>query len=216
MSSFSRVAATVAWLCWSGFGLAAEVRYQQVAGHGGLLLNVVESGRQGAPGILFIHGFAQSYVAFKRQFDLIPMQPPPMNEQTQTIVKNSERSRSVDLNENLVAAKATGELLSTPNMTEEERRTAFAMQIMMPAYVRRLMRGRNLDNTDLVQHFQLPVLLIRGSDDMVMPEPGTRELMQKLPSGRLSTYPEAGHLPFFEEPQRFNRELRDFVAAQQE
>lgn len=275
---------------------AAELRYSIVEGHGGVPLNVVEAGERGAPGILLIHGFAQSYVAFKKQlssdlsnrfhlvsFDmrghgasakpwkledyadsriwaddvnavivatemvrpmlvgwsyggyvavdyvrhygtdgiaginmvgsvagLVSLPPPTMTEDMKRMFANSERSRSLNLFDNLIAAQATGELLSTANMDDDELDAAFAMQVMMPAYARRAMRGRNLDNTGAARLLTLPVLLTRGSDDTIVPTVGITQLLAELPEGSASTYVDTGHLPFFEQPERFNAELVRF------
>ena len=96
-------------------------------------------------------------------------------------------------------------------MTEAERDPTFAMQVMMPAYVRRGMRGRNLDNRDVLVHLTGPVLLTRGDIDMVMPKPGADKLFAELPIVETSVYKDTGHLPFFEHADRFNAELADFV-----
>lgn len=275
----------------------AELRYSIVEGYGGVPLNVVEAGKRGAPGILLVHGFAQSYLAFKYQLDsnlaetfhvvafdmrghgvsakpwnsedyadsrvwaddlqaviaatqlknpvlvgwsyggyvvtdyirhfgvnnvagvslvgspggLVSGSPPAMTDDIKRMIANSERSRSLKGEDNLQAAKATGELLSTPNMTDKERDLAFAMQIMMPAYVRRLMRGRDLNNVDMVDALTLPVLLVRGADDTVISAETAQLLLEALSDARLSTYDATGHLPFFEDPKRFNRELADFA-----
>lgn len=274
-----------------------ELRYSVVNGYGELPLAVVEAGERGQPGIMLIHGFAQSYIAFSRQlrsdlagkfhivaFDmrghgaspkpwlasdyadskiwaddveavmtatglekpvlvgwsyggyvvsdfvrhygvdrisgvalvgslggLVPASPSDMTDTLREIIANSERSRSLVLDDNLLAARATGELLSTSNMTPDERSNAFAMQVMMPAYVRRLMRSRDLDNIGLAPAFDVPVILIRGTEDMVMPADGTSALDKLLPSSELEIFDGAGHLPFVEEPERFNRIIAEFA-----
>lgn len=43
-------------------------RFSQVAGHGGVPLNVVDKGDPARPAVLFIHGFRQSYLSWTYQF----------------------------------------------------------------------------------------------------------------------------------------------------
>jgi non-heme chloroperoxidase len=208
MKMARQIAWVVTFLVAGVFQVAkAELRYSVVEGHGGVPLNVVEAGNRGAPGILLIHGFAQSYLAFTHQLDsdlaesfhivafdlrghgvsakpwnsedyvgsriwaddvqavidatglnkpvlvgwsyggyvladyirhygvaniagaslvgspggLVTAPPPQMTEEMRReFLANSERSRSLDGHENMAAAKATGIVLSTPNMTDDD------------------------------------------------------------------------------------------------
>jgi pimeloyl-ACP methyl ester carboxylesterase len=142
---------------------------------------------------------------------LIVTPPPPTTEVTSELAARSALSRSLDGWENITAAHASGAFLSTPNMTDAERQTAFAMQVMMPAYVRRAMVGRDLSNRGVLPRLTGPVLLTRGTADIVMPEAGTEQLLKQLPAGELSLYADTGHLPFFEHTDRFNAELAAFL-----
>ncbi|MDX2141979.1 MAG: hypothetical protein SFV19_01375, partial [Rhodospirillaceae bacterium] len=45
----------------------ADQEFRYVSGHGGVPLNMVRTGNRNGPQILFLHGFAHSYLAFKRQ-----------------------------------------------------------------------------------------------------------------------------------------------------
>lgn len=57
----------------------------------------------------------------------------------------------------------------------------------------------------------IPVLLISPEEDIVIPPPGLHALAQALPGARLLRLPGAGHSPYFENPQAFNRCLEDFL-----
>lgn len=73
---------------------------------------------------------------------------------------------------------------------------------------------RPVDDSDLIQRVAaLPVLLVRGERELGMPEQSIAALAARLPRLTLSRYHGAGHLTFFEQPQRFNSELAGFVAA---
>lgn len=56
------------WLGSSAVFGASSISHQTVAGAGGVPLLVAQAGNPDAPGILFIHGMAQSHLAFHRQF----------------------------------------------------------------------------------------------------------------------------------------------------
>jgi pimeloyl-ACP methyl ester carboxylesterase len=57
------------WLGSTAGFCAPPTSHQTVAGGGGVPLLVAQAGNPDAPGILFIHGMAQSHLAFHRQFE---------------------------------------------------------------------------------------------------------------------------------------------------
>ena len=66
-------------------------------------------------------------------------------------------------------------------------------------------------NQDMLNNLTGPVLLTRGTEDIVMPEAGTNTILNALPQGETSVYEDTGHLPFFQHTTRFNQELAEFV-----
>jgi pimeloyl-ACP methyl ester carboxylesterase len=59
---------------------------------------------------------------------------------------------------------------------------------------------------------RLPVLLIWGEGDRLLPVARARQAVQALPGARLEVIEGAGHTPQAERPDRFNRALEDFLA----
>jgi pimeloyl-ACP methyl ester carboxylesterase len=59
----------------------------------------------------------------------------------------------------------------------------------------------------------LPVLLIWGEDDRLLPVARAREAVRALPGARLEVIEGAGHTPQAERPDRFNRVLEDFIGT---
>lgn len=66
-----------------------------------------------------------------------------------------------------------------------------------------------LDRAYLTEH--LPMLIVWGTDDQVIPYRHAQLAHSAIPHSRLSTYPGAGHFPFRDDPARFTRELIAFV-----
>jgi pimeloyl-ACP methyl ester carboxylesterase len=58
----------------------------------------------------------------------------------------------------------------------------------------------------------LPVQLIWGEADRLLPVERAREAHRRLPGARLDVIPGAGHSPQAERPDEFNRALADFLA----
>lgn len=126
----------------------------------------------------------------------------------------SGQSRALGLGDNISAAQTTGDAYVTPAMSAEDRRILFATELMLPAYVRRALTGRAYDNSDIVDRLaRVPVLFVRGSGERGMPESDLAALRAVLPRSALSRYEGAGHLTFFEQPERFDDELARFAAT---
>jgi pimeloyl-[acyl-carrier protein] methyl ester esterase len=60
---------------------------------------------------------------------------------------------------------------------------------------------------------QLPVLLVHGARDPLMPLPAARWLVETLPDARLEVFPDAAHAPFASDAPRFAQLLIDFCHA---
>ncbi|MDF9432215.1 alpha/beta hydrolase [Cupriavidus gilardii] len=61
---------------------------------------------------------------------------------------------------------------------------------------------------------RVPILLLYGARDaLVMPQPAIARARALNPRVRVSLYDNSGHAPFLEEPQRFNRDLVNFVSS---
>ena len=142
---------------------------------------------------------------------LVPRAPFEQTPEMEKIMENSARSRSMNLFDNIVAAQNTAALFYTDTMTQADKDAQVAMGLMIPSYVRRGFIGRDLDNTDIIDRITVPVLLTRGSEDLVMPASETEVALDRLSKPEFSFYEDTGHLPFFQHPGRYNTELRAFA-----
>lgn len=102
-------------------------------------------------------------------------------------------------------------LLTASPLPESETRLFHAISMMLPAYVRRAMAHRRLDNQDLVGQLSLPVLFCLGRQDNPHQLDDAAELAASHENMSLSVYEGAGHSVFIEQPERFNAELRRFA-----
>ncbi len=102
-------------------------------------------------------------------------------------------------------------LLTASPLPESERQLFQAIGMMLPAYVRRAMVHRSLDNQDLVDRLSLPVLFALGAEDNPFQLEDAAELAASRENVSLTVYEGAGHSVFLEQPQRFNDQLRRFA-----
>jgi pimeloyl-ACP methyl ester carboxylesterase len=69
-------------------------------------------------------------------------------------------------------------------------------------------------DTGLLQHlqdFKLPILVITGDDDRIVPTADSIKLAEVLPGAELVVIPQAGHVPHEEQPAAFMQALDSFV-----
>jgi len=85
--------------------------------------------------------------------------------------------------------------------------------VIVPPYVRFGLLDRHIDNDDLLPTLHKPVLITHGEEDAVVLLRMGEHNAEKIKHARTSYYPQVGHAPFWEDAERFNRELRAFVAA---
>lgn len=59
---------------------------------------------------------------------------------------------------------------------------------------------------------RMPVLILAGAQDYAIGLPSQRVLARSLPSARITEYERAGHFLYLDEPERFTREVVQFLA----
>ncbi len=64
---------------------------------------------------------------------------------------------------------------------------------------------------DQLGQITAPTFVVHGEDDPLIPYPNGKYLAEHIPGVRFSTYLGVGHLPMIESPQRFNREVIEFL-----
>ncbi len=71
-------------------------------------------------------------------------------------------------------------------------------------------------DTGLLQHlqdFKLPILVITGEDDRIVPTANSVKLAGELPGASLAIIPEAGHVPQEEQPTAFMQAVKAFLTT---
>ena len=89
----------------------------------------------------------------------------------------------------------------------EDFEIALCWNIVVPARVRANLAARELDDDDVLRALQVPVLVTQGREDKVVLPAMAEHVLATCPVAEASWYEGVGHVPFLEEPERFNREL---------
>lgn len=69
------------------------------------------------------------------------------------------------------------------------------------------------DATPGLAALKVPVLVISGTSDILIPHAESEKMAAAIPGARLVLIPEAGHLVALEQPAPFNAALREFLAG---
>ena len=67
------------------------------------------------------------------------------------------------------------------------------------------------DARPLLRALRLPVLLLWGANDPLVPLSYGQQMLEEIPNARLRVIENAGHIPMWENPEAFDRELIEFL-----
>ncbi len=81
------------------------------------------------------------------------------------------------------------------------------------AYAAAARAVRDIDVRALLPRVTCPTLILIGAEEVVAPMSAARALKAGIPHADVVVLPEAGHLPFLEQPAAFNAALQAFVAG---
>jgi non-heme chloroperoxidase len=69
------------------------------------------------------------------------------------------------------------------------------------------------DYRELVAGYRVPTLLAWGADEKIVAAAGGTWLQETRPAAELVVFEQSGHCPMWEEPERFNQVVGDWIAA---
>jgi pimeloyl-ACP methyl ester carboxylesterase len=144
--------------------------------------------------------------------------PPPTDPQAlarQASARAAALNTSPDIEAGIAGGHAFVKLMSAHPLPPDLAEIMFVTNQMLPAYARRAMSGRSLQNDDVVPEFRAPTLFVIGDKDLSQSPAVMAKLAASLPNAKLSVYPDAGHAAFADAPERFDAELRAFAQSVQ-
>ena len=142
----------------------------------------------------------------------LPPTDPAVIERTR-VARENNRNSSPDITAGMENGHNFVRLMTVKPAPPDMAEIMFATNQMLPAYVRRAMVGRNLQNDDVIPRLHVPILLLAGDKDLSQPAAVLTAVAARLAHGRLVLIPDAGHATFIDAPEAFERELRQFAAA---
>jgi pimeloyl-ACP methyl ester carboxylesterase len=118
--------------------------------------------------------------------------------------------------EPLVALRRFVENALAPGAPEEtvERILAHRLRTAqpLPAWAAQAAAGAVFDAWDRLAALTAPTLVLHGTADVVVDPANSKLLAERIPGARLEWFDGCGHLLFWEEPERFNAIVGEFLA----
>lgn len=112
--------------------------------------------------------------------------------------------------------------MMAPQNFEEDRELVAYMRDMMQSTTLKGMVGalgamkERADSRPLLSEIDVPVLIVCGDDDQLIPLSDAEEMRDALPNAELVVISGAGHVPNLEQPLEFNELIWDFLETLRE
>jgi pimeloyl-ACP methyl ester carboxylesterase len=118
-----------------------------------------------------------------------------------------------ELAENIVA---TADLLAgcaAIPLSPPELGVMLAYNLMTPPVVRRALSGRPATYDDTLSRLTIPVLTVHGCLDQINLPTMSHHTARQVSHAQSLLYQESAHMPFWEEAERFDKDISTFVSA---
>jgi pimeloyl-ACP methyl ester carboxylesterase len=96
-------------------------------------------------------------------------------------------------------------------LTEEDLETGLCGSVSVQPAVLGALISRQIDSDDVLGRLRVPVLVSHGRQDQIILASMAAHVLQVCPTATPSWYDGVGHMPFAEDPERFNRELGELA-----
>ena len=115
-----------------------------------------------------------------------------------------------------IAESMAGRLLSAQTMRLQPHLNQELIELMSHNSLRAVqgdLDGMKVrpDSSPMLSSFLVPVLIIHGTEDTIVPLSEAQQMQSLIPQAQLCAIPEAAHLPNVEQTQSFNHCLRAFL-----
>lgn len=118
---------------------------------------------------------------------------------------------SENLAENIENTRSFLRFSTAKPLPQNDLELMLAYNMVVPPKVRLHLLGRPAPYEEALKKIAVPVLVTHGMEDQVALVPMARYTATVVSNARPSLYAGVGHMPFWEDAPRFNRELAEFV-----
>ena len=141
------------------------------------------------------------------------LRPPVFDHIGPGLLENAQDMCAPDLFANIAATRRFLRACTSRPLGDDELAAALAWNMVVPSAVRGALLSRELDGSDILARTSVPVLVTHGRDDLIVLPSAAEHTLTSCPAAIVSWYDGVGHMPFWEAPDRFDRELADLARA---
>jgi non-heme chloroperoxidase len=141
------------------------------------------------------------------------LKPPSFDHIGPGFLENAEGACSTDLSTNIAAIRRFLRACTARPLSDDDWSAALSWNMVVPAEVRAALISRELDADDILSTLTVPMLVTHGRADAIVLPSMADHVLAVCETAEASWYEGSGHMPFWEDHERFNRELADFSPA---
>jgi non-heme chloroperoxidase len=135
------------------------------------------------------------------------LRPPAFDHIGSGLLENVHGMCVPDLYANIAATRRFLRACTSRPLGDDEVAAALAWNMVVPPAIRGALLSRELDASNILASVSVPVLVTHGRDDVIVLPSMAEHTLTVCPAATASWYDGVGHLPFWEAPDRFDREL---------
>jgi non-heme chloroperoxidase len=117
-----------------------------------------------------------------------------------------------DLPTNIRGTRGLVNACAVKPIPAEDLETLLCSGMAVPAQIKANLAAREIDCDDVLRALEVPLLVTQGREDTVVLPAMAEHILSTCPTAQPSWYEGVGHVPFLEEPERFNRELAELTS----
>jgi non-heme chloroperoxidase len=139
------------------------------------------------------------------------LRPPTFDRIGAGFLDNAQDACSPDLLVGIGAIRRFLRASTVRPLGDELWETALCWNMVVPPEVRGALLAREIDAGDVLARLSVPVLVTHGREDAIVLPSMAERTLEHCRTAVPSWYEGVGHMPFLEDPQRFDGELAAFV-----
>jgi pimeloyl-ACP methyl ester carboxylesterase len=127
------------------------------------------------------------------------------------LLENAGDACGPDLPTSIAAIQRFLRACTVKPLGAEDWNAALCWNMVVPPEVRGALFAREIDADDVLSDLSVPVLVTHGRADAIVLPSMAEHVLATCRTATASWYDDIGHLPFVEDPARFDRELRELA-----